>query len=193
MQYHSWFDSPDHSSSAFDINSHILCHTMNMSRLEAAPIVLLQSTTSSLPRPEGKHSPNSPSNSPTMANARIYINNHAFSRYECEIACAIQLFIRNANNKVPTDETLGFIIKALRGEINGESLPCQSMVSMIERYDTESVRSIYLSVCLPFSVRYVPKVHTPFRFTAIEIIGPLRQGKYGLHGWHRMMPLCKGH
>ncbi|KAL6718454.1 hypothetical protein ACLMJK_004545 [Lecanora helva] len=81
-----------------------------------------------------------------MAPMRIPINNRIFSKYECEIACAIKLYIRNANNKVPTDETLGYIIKALRGEINGQPLPCQNMVYAIEHYDTEAVRSIYLSV-----------------------------------------------
>ena len=78
---------------------------------------------------------------------RIPINNRIFSKYECEIACAIKLYIRNANNQIPTDETLGFIIKALRGEVNGEPLPCQNMVYVIEHYDTEAVRAIYLSVC----------------------------------------------
>ena len=148
MPYSSWLDRPDVSSSAFDIDSHILHHTMNMNRLEAAPHILLQSTTNSLPRPVRKCSANSSSNSSSgMEHTRVLINNHAFSRYECEIACAIQLYIRNANNRVPTDETLGFIIKALRGHVNGEPLPCQGMVSVIERYNTETVRSIYLSVC----------------------------------------------
>lgn len=79
---------------------------------------------------------------------QISINDHLFSRYECEIACAIKLYIRNANNNIPSDETLGFIIKSLRGEVNGEPLPCQDMAFVIEHYETEAVRSIYLSVCV---------------------------------------------
>lgn len=148
MQDNSWFYDPASSSSAFDIESHILCHTMNRSRLEAAPMIILQSTTNSLPRPARNHGSNTSANALSqMDPMRICINNFVFSKYECQIACAIQLYIRNANNNVPSDETLGFIIKALRGDINGVPLPCQNMVYVIEHYDTEAVRAIYLSVC----------------------------------------------
>ena len=147
MQYRSWFEDPTLSSTAFDVDSHILCHTMNRTRLQAAPIVLLQSTTNILPRPARSHATNSSATcSFQMSSSQVWINNSAFSKYECEIACAIQLYIRNANNRVPTDETLGFIIKALRGDVNGVPLPCQNMVYIIEHYDTEAVRAIYLSV-----------------------------------------------
>ena len=151
MQYDSWwFESPAFSSPDFDIHSHILCHTRNMSRLEAAPVMLLQSTTNRLPRPaSSKNAANTSTNSnPTMAAVRVRINNHVFSKYECEVACAIQLYIRNANNRVPTDETLGYVIKSLRGDINGDPLPCQDMVYVIEHFENEAVRSIYLSVCI---------------------------------------------
>ena len=147
MQDESWFDCRTSSPAPFDIDSHILYHTRNMSRRQAAPLILLQSTTNRIPRPVRKHDVNFSSRSTiSMASTKVRINNHLFSMYECQIACAIQLYIRNANNKVPTDETLGFILKALRGEVNGEPLPCQRMVSVIEHYDTEAVRAIYLSV-----------------------------------------------
>lgn len=87
-----------------------------------------------------------------MDPSRIVINNHVFSRYECEVACAIQLYIRNANNQKPSDETLGFIIKSLRGEVNGVPLPCANMVYNIEHDVSEPVRAIYLSVCCNISV-----------------------------------------
>ena len=148
MQQHSWFGNPALSPSEFDIHLHILCHTRNMSRLEAAPVILLQSTTNSLPRPPSRHGAHPSTNSnPAMESMRVRINNHVFSKYECEIACAIRLYIRNANNRIPTDETLGYVIKALRGDINGDPLPCQDMVYVIEHFDNEAVRSIYLSVC----------------------------------------------
>ncbi|KAL2047597.1 hypothetical protein N7G274_000639 [Stereocaulon virgatum] len=55
------------------------------------------------------------------------INDHTFSRYECQIACAIQLYIRNANGEVPSDDTLGYIINHLRGQVGGKPLPCTAI------------------------------------------------------------------
>lgn len=148
------------SSSAFDLRRHIIGHTMAMTRLDAAPIILLQTTTKALPRPPRKHAVIQSTNShpAVMEPMHVTINHHIFSRYECEIACALQLYIKNANNQKPSDDTLGFIIKSLRGEINGEPLPCQKMVRIIQHYGVEAVRAIYLSVRIhntPLSLRVV--------------------------------------
>lgn len=136
------------SSSAFDLPRHILGHTMTMTRLDAAPIILLQTTTKGLPRPPRKHVVyQSTHNHPAvMERMQVTINHHTFSRYECKIACALQLYIKNGNNQKPSDDTLGLIVKSLRGEINGEPLPCQSMVYIIQHYEEEAVRALYLSV-----------------------------------------------
>lgn len=88
----------------------------------------------------------------------ITINHHTFSRYECEIACALQLYIRNANGQKPSDDTLGLVIKSLRGEVNGEPLPCGGMVWGIEHFASEGVRAVYLSVGL---TTCVPPVYAP--------------------------------
>jgi len=121
---------------------------MAMTRLDAAPIILLQTTTKGLPRPPRIHAFNqsTTNSSAAMEPMQVMINDHIFSRYECEIACAIQLYTRNANNQIPSDDTISFIIKSLRGEVNGETLPCQHMVFVIEHYEIEAVRAIYLSV-----------------------------------------------
>ena len=37
---------------------------------------------------------------------------------------AIKLYIRNSNNAIPSDETVGVIINSLRGQVNGVSPPC---------------------------------------------------------------------
>lgn len=80
------------------------------------------------------------------APAQVTINGAVFSRYECEVSCAIKLWIKNANNAVPSDETLGYIINSLRGRVNGTALPCQNLVPQIQRHSQEGVRSIYMSV-----------------------------------------------
>lgn len=80
--------------------------------------------------------------------AFINFNGATFSRYECQIACAIKLWIRNANNAVPSDDTLGYIVNSLRGKVNGTALPCQNIMAQIQRHSQESVRSIHLSVCV---------------------------------------------
>ena len=74
------------------------------------------------------------------------INDHTFSRYECQIACAIQLYIRNANGGVPSDDTLGYIINHLRGQVGGKPLPCQHFVIGVQYHEREDHRALYLSV-----------------------------------------------
>ena len=59
----------------------------------------------------------------SMEPAYVFLNGWNFSRYECQVAMAIKLYIRNSNNAVPSDETVGVIINALRGQVNGVSLP----------------------------------------------------------------------
>ena len=78
--------------------------------------------------------------------AQVIINGAAFSKYECEICCAIKLYIRDVNNAVPSDDTLGYIINSMRGEVNGSPLPCQNIIPQIQRHSQEQVRSIYMSV-----------------------------------------------
>ena len=78
--------------------------------------------------------------------AQVTINGATFSRYECEVSCAIKLWIRNANNAVPSDDTLGYIVNSLRGRVNGTALPCQNLMAQIQRHPQEGVRSIYMSV-----------------------------------------------
>ena len=82
----------------------------------------------------------------------LTINGATFSRYECQVSCAIKLWIKNANNAVPNDETLGYIVNSLRGKVNGTALPCQNIMHQIQRHSQEGVRSIYMSV-------YVNKPH----------------------------------
>lgn len=72
------------------------------------------------------------------------LNNHTFSRYECQIACAIQLYIRNANNQVPSDDTIAQIIQYLRG--GGHPPPCLNLVILIQHHSREDHRALYLSV-----------------------------------------------
>ena len=56
-----------------------------------------------------------------MEPANVSLNGRTFSRYECQIAMAIKLYIRNSNNETPSDETVGVIINSLRGQVNGVS------------------------------------------------------------------------
>ncbi|KAL9076162.1 MAG: hypothetical protein Q9161_001209 [Pseudevernia consocians] len=84
--------------------------------------------------------------------AQVIINGATFSRYECQVCCAIKLWIKNANRAVPSDETLGYIVNSLRGRVDGTAMPCQNIVPQIQRHSQEGVRSIYMSV-------YVNKSH----------------------------------
>ncbi len=74
------------------------------------------------------------------------LNNHTFSRYECQLACAIQLYIRNANNQVPSDDTIAHIIQYLRGQTGGYTPPCTNLVILIQHHFREDHRALYLSV-----------------------------------------------
>ena len=142
-------------SSYFDLQYHILSHTSNMSRLEAAPRILLQSTTKVLPRPRTQRVSSFSSSSTAssgMEASHITINGQVFSRHECEIACAIKLYVKNASNQTPSDETMGYVLRCMRGEVNGIPLQCHQMVHAIEHYNTEAVRSIYLSVCSSINI-----------------------------------------
>lgn len=58
-----------------------------------------------------------------MEPTNVSLNGWTFSRYECQIAMAIKLYIRNSNNETPSDETIGVIINSLRGQVNGVSPP----------------------------------------------------------------------
>lgn len=58
-----------------------------------------------------------------MEPTHISLNGWSFSSYECQIAMAIKLYIRNSNNVTPNDETIGVIINSLRGQVNGVSFP----------------------------------------------------------------------
>ena len=78
--------------------------------------------------------------------AQFIINGATFSKYECEICCAIKLWIRDANNAAPSDKILGYIIKSMRGKVNGSPLPCQNILQQIQRHSQAQVRSIYMSV-----------------------------------------------
>lgn len=82
----------------------------------------------------------------SMEPQQITLNDHVFTRYECEIACAIQLYIRLNNNIIPSDETLGCIIRDLRGHVNNPIPPTQNMVLLIQYHEREDHRAIYLSV-----------------------------------------------
>ena len=83
----------------------------------------------------------------TMAVAlQATLNNHTFSRYECQIACAIQLYIRNANNQIPNDDTIAHIIQYLRGHTGGSPPPCANLVILIQHHSREDHRALYLSV-----------------------------------------------
>ena len=78
--------------------------------------------------------------------AHVIINGATFSRYELEVVCAIKLWIKNANNAVPSDEILGYVVNSLRGKVNGTPPPCQNIVPQIQRHSQEGVRSLYMSV-----------------------------------------------
>ena len=86
------------------------------------------------------------------APAQVTLNGATFSKYELEVSCAIKLWIRNANNAIPSDETLGYIVNSLRGKVNGTAMPCQNLLPQIQRHSQEAVRSIHISV-------YVNKVY----------------------------------
>lgn len=58
-----------------------------------------------------------------MEPTHISLNGWSFSRYECQIAMAIKLYILNSNSATPSDETIGVIINSLRGQVNGVSFP----------------------------------------------------------------------
>ncbi len=73
---------------------------------------------------------------PPMEPAYVSINGWNFSRYECQVAMAIKLYIRNPNNAIPNDETVGVIINSLRGQVNGVSLPQDACTN----YATNSTR-----------------------------------------------------
>ena len=84
------------------------------------------------------------------------LNEHLFTRYECEIACAVQLFIRAANNnQLPTDKDLARVLGHLRGRdgftgvADRETLPpTTNMVLSLQYHEREDHRIIYLSVCV---------------------------------------------
>ena len=84
--------------------------------------------------------------------AQVTINGAIFSRYECQVSCAIKLWIKDSNNATPSDDNLGYIVKFLRGTDDETVLPCQNIVAQIRRHSEEGVRSIYESV-------YVNKSH----------------------------------
>lgn len=78
--------------------------------------------------------------------AQVIINGATFTRYELELVCAIKLWIKDANNTVPSDENLACIVNSLRGKVNGMAPTCQNIVPQIQRHAQEGVRSIYMSV-----------------------------------------------
>lgn len=78
--------------------------------------------------------------------AQVSINGAIFSRYECQICCAVKLWIKNADNTVPSDDTLSYIVRRLRGFCVESHPPCQNIVPQIQRHSEEGVRSIYMSV-----------------------------------------------
>lgn len=81
-------------------------------------------------------------------NAQVTINGATFSEYECQISCAIHLWIKDANDEPPSDDTLGHIVQNLRRKLDKTALPCQNMVHQIQRHSEEGVRSIYTNVHL---------------------------------------------
>lgn len=76
----------------------------------------------------------------------VSLNGWNFSRYECQVAMAIKLYIRNSNNATPTDETVGVIINSLRGQVNGVPAPIYNVVSTLQSHRLESHRTLYLQV-----------------------------------------------
>ena len=76
------------------------------------------------------------SNMPSMEPAYVSLNGWNFSRYECQVAMAIKLYIRNSNNATPSDETVGVIINSLRGQVNGVSPPSNAQTN----HHTDSTR-----------------------------------------------------
>ncbi|KAL9076163.1 MAG: hypothetical protein Q9161_001210 [Pseudevernia consocians] len=83
-----------------------------------------------------------------MEPAYVCLNGWNFSRYECQVAMAIKLYIRNSNNATPSDETVGVIINSLRGQVNGYQVPAPiyNVVSTLQSHRLESHRALYLQV-----------------------------------------------
>lgn len=79
------------------------------------------------------------------------MNEVTFFRYECRVCCAIKLWIKHANNAVPSDD-VGYVVKSLCGNINRTTLTYQNFVPQIRRHSQGGVRSTYISV-------YVNKNH----------------------------------
>ena len=77
---------------------------------------------------------------------KITLNGATFSRYECQVCCAIKLWIKTANKAAPSDDSLGYIVNSLRGKVNGTAMPCKNILDQIKRHSEEGVRSIHLSV-----------------------------------------------
>ncbi|MCJ1455125.1 hypothetical protein MMC28_005479 [Mycoblastus sanguinarius] len=77
---------------------------------------------------------------------QVTLNGEVFSKYECKIAVAIKLYIRNSNNQTPSDESLGYVINSMRGIVGGEPMCCYDIVNLLQRHPREDHRSIYLSV-----------------------------------------------
>lgn len=82
----------------------------------------------------------------SMEPAYVALNGWNFSRYECQVAMAIKLYIRNSNNATPSDETVGVIINSLRGQVNGVPAPIYNVVSTLQSHRLESHRTLYLQV-----------------------------------------------
>lgn len=78
--------------------------------------------------------------------AEVTINGATFSRYECQLSCAIKLWIKDVDNAPPYDETLGYIIKRLRGDVDNTVLSCKNIVAQIEHHAEENIRSIHFDV-----------------------------------------------
>ncbi len=77
---------------------------------------------------------------------QVRINDATFSRYECQISCAIKLWVKPVNDVPPSDDTLGSIVRCLRGKFDERTLPCRDIVHQIQYHSEESVRAIYMKV-----------------------------------------------
>lgn len=118
---------------------------------------------------------------PSMEPTYVSLNGWNFSRYECQVAMAIKLYIRNSNNAVPSDETVGVIINSLRGQVNGVSLPHEACTD----YRTNSTRILHPSTtwfrcCNRIDSKAIG--HCICRSTAPGSIGSKRQAEYGVLG-----------
>ena len=77
---------------------------------------------------------------------QVTLNGQTFSKYECKIAIAIKLYIRNNNNQTPNDESVGYVMNFMRNIVDGVPMNCEGILPKLRGHAREDHRAIYLAV-----------------------------------------------